>query len=221
VEEPKAEPSLQADRLHAWRGERHVLRGLSFALSAGEALQLVGANGSGKTTLLRTIAALRPPEEGTVRWKGLDVRADRTAFHRELIYVGHEPALKADLTVLENLRYGIGVRRRVRTEDIAAAVHRLGRPEWLDRPARSLSAGQRRRVALCALLILDTPLWLLDEPTTNLDAEGQALVGELLESHLARGGIAVAAVHHTLGLRASGVRLLELDAQRTEQGSSA
>ena len=221
MEGAKPEPELEAVRLHAWRGERHVLKGVSFHLAPGEALQLVGTNGSGKTTLLRTIAALRPPEEGTVRWKGEDVRRDLSAFHAALTYVGHEPALKADLTVLENLRYGTGIRRHVSADDISTAIHRLGRTEWLERPVRALSAGQRRRVALCALLLLETPLWLLDEPTTNLDAEGQALVGELLDEHLARGGIAVAAVHHSLQLRSTGVRRLDLDGQTADQADIA
>jgi len=203
---------LEAVNLHVWRGDRHVLRGISFALSAGEGLQLVGTNGAGKTTLLRTLAALRPPEEGIVRWKGQDVRRELSGYHASLCYIGHEPALKPDLTVLENLRFAAGIRRRVTGAEIGAALARLGRGDWAHRPTRALSAGQRRRVALCVLLLLQTPLWLLDEPTTNLDAEGQALVVQLLEEHLAKGGIAVAAVHHALGSGSSRLRRLELDA---------
>jgi heme exporter protein A len=88
----------------------------------------------------------------------------------------------------------------------------MGANQWRNRPIRTLSAGQKRRVALAGLLLMGVPLWLLDEPTTNLDADGQRLVGTLIEEHLARGGLAVAAIHHELALPATLIRRLELSA---------
>lgn len=187
-----------------------MLRGVAFALSTGECLQVVGANGAGKTTLLRTVAGLMYPEEGRIRWDGEDVRRDLRAFHGHLLYLGHEPPLKADLTARENLHYWMGTRRRLPQGAIGAALSRVGAGVLGDRPVRTLSAGQRRRVALAGLTLSLASLWLLDEPTTNLDSEGQELVGALIAEHLAGGGLALAAVHHELPRAVRGARRLEL-----------
>jgi heme exporter protein A len=201
---------LEAENLHLWRGEHHVLRGVGFVVPHGACLHVTGANGAGKTSLLRAACGLLYPESGRLVWEGRDVRADLPAFHASLIYIGHEPPLKADLSALENLRYWIGMRRRVGAGLLAAALQRVGASAWSARPARTLSAGQKRRVALAALSLALVPLWLLDEPTTNLDSEGQQLVGTLIEEQLARGGVVLAATHHELPVAAGRVRRLEL-----------
>jgi heme exporter protein A len=205
-----SERCLRGESLHLWRAERHVLRGLSFAVDSGEILQITGANGAGKTTLLRALCGLMHLEEGRITWDGRDVREDLPAFHDALIYIGHEPPLKADLTACENLRYWVGMRRRTTPRAVMAALDRTGVPDLSERLVRTLSAGQRRRVALAALLLLPAPLWLLDEPTTNLDAAGQTLVAHLIEEHAAQGGLAIAAVHHALALSGERLRRLEL-----------
>ncbi|HXZ59606.1 MAG TPA: cytochrome c biogenesis heme-transporting ATPase CcmA [Steroidobacteraceae bacterium] len=201
---------LEAENLNLWRGERHVLRGVGFAAPRGACLHVAGANGAGKTSLLRTACGLLYPESGRVLWNGRNVHEDLPAFHASLIYIGHEPPLKADLSALENLRFWIGMRRRVGRALLAAALQRVGAAAWSERPARTLSAGQKRRVALAALSLALVPLWLLDEPTTNLDAEGQQLVGALIEEQLTRGGVVLAATHHELPVAAVRVRRLEL-----------
>ncbi|MBV8307295.1 MAG: ATP-binding cassette domain-containing protein, partial [Gammaproteobacteria bacterium] len=134
------------------------------------------------------------------------------AFHAALAYLGHEPPLKADLTPRENLHYWIGIRRRLDDAELAAALTRVGAHEWSERQVRTLSAGQRRRVALAGLALLPVPLWLLDEPTTNLDAAGRELVGDLIREHLARGGMVVAAVHQGLPQSVHNVTRLDLAA---------
>ena len=196
---------LAGEGLHLWRGDRHVLRGVSLELRGGQILQLTGSNGAGKTTLLRVLCGLAYVEEGNVFWRGENVRFNMHGFHAELAYVGHEPPLKADLTPRENLRYWVGMRRPLTASQIDAALDEVGADEWRERPVRTLSAGQRRRVALAGLSLLSVPLWLLDEPTTNLDTAGQTLVTRMLEAHVTRGGLAVVAVHHELGV--SGVTL--------------
>lgn len=197
---------LNGENVHLWRGDHHVLRGVRFEVRAGECLQLTGANGSGKTTLLRTACGLAYPEAGQITWCGEDIRKDLHAFHAQLAYLGHEPPLKAELSARENLRYWIGVRRRLGREELEQALGRVGAEPWAERPVRTLSAGQKRRTALAGLTLMRVPLWLLDEPTTNLDAEGQKLVGALIDEHLQEGGVALAAAHHELAL--SGAQML-------------
>ena len=203
---------LDVENLHLWRGDRHVLRGVCFSLAGGECLQVTGPNGSGKTTLLRAVSGLLYPEDGRVLWEGEDVRRDLRAFHGALAYLGHEPPLKGDLSARENLRYWIGVRRRLSSAALDAALERVGAGAWCDRLVRTLSAGQRRRAALAGLALLLVPVWLLDEPTTNLDTEGQQLVGTLIAEQLARGGLVLAAVHQPLPAAVRTPRRLELAA---------
>jgi heme exporter protein A len=201
---------LRAENLHLWRAERHVLKGVNLAVNGGELLQLTGANGAGKTTLLRALCGLNHLEEGRVFWNQRDVREDRDGFHASLVYLGHEPPLKPDLSGAENLRFWTGMRRRINRTAIHEALMTTGAGEFATRPVRTLSAGQRRRVALAGLVLAAVPLWLLDEPTTNLDSGGQELVAALLDAHLAAGGLAVAAVHHRLAIEPARLRELQL-----------
>jgi heme exporter protein A len=193
---------LAADNLHLWRGEQHVLRGLSFAVGRGQCLQIMGANGAGKTTLLRAVCGLVPLEEGAVLWRDRDVAADLHAFHAQLSYLGHDNGLKPDLTALENLRFATQLRRLTDELELRAALERTGVADCANVLLRRLSAGQRRRVALARVLLGAATLWVLDEPGANLDPSGQQLVCEMLAAHLARGGIALVATHQPLGLAA-------------------
>jgi heme exporter protein A len=191
---------LRVQGVHLWRGDRHVLRDVSFEAAPGRCVLLTGRNGTGKTTLLRAIAGLLEPEEGQVTWRGAGTRATRDDFNAELAYLGHEPPLKGDLSGRENLRFSVGIRRAVTTAQIEIALARTGATPFADRAVRLLSAGQRRRIALAGVVLAHAALWLLDEPTTNLDAEGQQLVADLIAEQLGRSGLVVAAVHHSLPL---------------------
>jgi heme exporter protein A len=193
---------LSVRNLHVFRGERHVLRGLSFDVSRGRLLQVTGRNGAGKTTLLRCLCGLVEPEDGEISWEGEPCRlgAGAAAFNLQMAYLGHEAPLKADLSGRENLHYAVGIRRILDRGDIARGLERVGASAFADRPVRSLSAGQRRRIALAGLWLAEAPLWILDEPTTNLDSQGQLLVAGLIEERLAGNGTVIAAVHHELAV---------------------
>ena len=178
-----------------WRGERHVLRGVSLQVQAGQFAHVAGANGAGKTTLLRVIAGLLAPEQGTVKWGGRETRAQRDAWCASFSYLGHSDGLKPELTARENLAFDAGLRRRIRDGEIVKALDGVGLQAAHDQPAGFLSAGQRRRLAIARVLLAATPLWILDEPHTNLDRDGAALVSTLIGRHLDAGGAALIAAH--------------------------
>jgi heme exporter protein A len=205
--------SIKTENLHLWRGDNHVLAGVNLSVSSGEMLQVRGANGSGKTSLLRTLCGLMHPEEGRVLWEDRNVQNDMRAFHRELAYLGHESPLKADLSAHENLRYWVGVRRTLTVVDVDMALERVGAGAWRDQPVRTLSAGQKRRVAIAGVILFAAPLWLLDEPATNLDVDGQRLVASLIDEQLMAGGLVIAAVHQELPLKSVEPRRLDLIAK--------
>ena len=186
---------LQADRVVAFRGERLVLHDISFQVETGGALLLIGPNGAGKSTLLRLLAGLVRPEAGQVLWNGGDALADLPEHARRLAYLGHQDAIKPALTVAENLRFPLASR-----PDIDTAIARLGLHNMADIPARMLSAGQRRRLALARVLLSRAPLWLLDEPTLGLDAPALDLAGSAFSQHRASGGLIIAATHVALPL---------------------
>jgi heme exporter protein A len=204
-----AADGLHIDKVHVWRGDRHVLKGVSLTLGPTQLLHVSGPNGTGKTTLLRVACGLLSPEQGQVSWFGESIVRVRAEYQAVLAYAAHEPALKADLTALENLRFAVGLKRRVTTEELRSSLARTGVAACAELPARVLSAGQRRRVAMARVLAMSASLWILDEPFTNLDGEGTVLMSSLLQSHLQAGGAALVAAHQDLKVDAD-TRRLEL-----------
>ena len=198
---------LRADGLACERGGRLVFSGLSFGLASAEALVLRGPNGSGKTSLLRLIAGLLKPAAGRISWGGENVAGEPEAHRARLHYVAHQDAVKAALSVAENIAFW--ARYRGGREASAHALAHFGLNRLAAIPARYLSAGQRRRLALCRLIAISAPLWLLDEPHLTLDAEGQAALLAAIAEHRGRGGLVVMAAHGESGL--ADARTLELD----------
>lgn len=194
---------LKAENIHVFRSERHVLRGLNLSINAGRCLQVTGDNGAGKTTLLRVLCGLLPAESLQLCWQGVSCSPQAPHYHQQLAYLSHAAPLKADLTGRENLDFALGLRGVWEARSVSQALERVGALHFADRAVRTLSAGQRRRLALAWLAASRTRLWLLDEPTTNLDVAGVEVVRELLRQHLADGGLAVVATHHDLALGAS------------------
>ena len=189
--------AFSAENLACERGERLVFRNLSFSLRSGEALVLRGPNGAGKSSLLRLCAALLRPAEGRLCWDAADVWDEPDAFRARLAYLGHLDGVKPLLTARENVAFWSGLRGA--GGGVEAGLDAFGVAHVAGLPARFLSAGQKKRVALARLLAAPAALWLLDEPTVSLDEDGAARLAAACAAHRAGGGMIVAATHVELG----------------------
>lgn len=208
---------LEAKNLCVERSGRTIFAQLSFALAAGESLIVTGENGSGKSTLLRALAGLLPATSGEIFFAASAIRKPLDRAH----YLGHADALRGMLSLTENIEFWASLLAedcvdsslaQSQSAGLAAsscpeALALLGLAHAAELPAGILSAGQKRRAALAKLLVAPRPLWLLDEPLTALDTNSQSIVKRLMETHLLRGGMIVAATHAPLGLKGQELRL--------------
>ena len=202
---------LEISKLGCVRGDRRLFRDLDLSLSPGTYVQLTGPNGSGKTSLLRILCRLLEPAEGEIRWEGANIRSLGEDYFTAVTYLGHRPGVKDELSALENLTIANALNGvEVDTENAFGALQTMGLGGRERLPARFLSEGQRKRVALARLLVCNTRLWLLDEVLTSLDKGAVGLVRSLIEKHLNRGGIAIVATHQELELSAGVTKRLEL-----------
>ena len=199
---------LRARELAVWRGERCLFEGLDFELGPQQLGLVVGANGSGKTTLLRVLAGLAAATSGLVTWRGSAPASLPFEQRGEIAYRGHLDGLKRDLTVLENLRFHAAIWRS--EADLDALLGDVALSATANVRVRHLSAGQQRRASLATLKLCAAKLWILDEPTTNLDADGRGKIIGWVRAHLASGGMAVVATHQPDELRQPGALVVEL-----------
>jgi heme exporter protein A len=190
---------LSAESLTCVRGGRTVFSGLSFVVTGGEALAVVGRNGAGKSSLLRVIAGLVHLAAGTLTLSGGEEEA---SVAEQAHYLGHQDALKGSLSVLENLTFWIDYLGGSRA-DASPALEAVDLAPLAGLPAGYLSAGQRRRLSIARLVAVKRPLWLLDEPTSALDVQSQDRLAGLMRAHLSGGGMIVAATHGPIGLDAA------------------
>ncbi|OGT00395.1 MAG: heme ABC transporter ATP-binding protein CcmA [Gallionellales bacterium RBG_16_56_9] len=202
---------LEVSNLACSRGDHRLFSGLSFALHPGQIMQVQGANGSGKTSLLRTLCGFMMPDEGAISWHGESIRDLDEDYYAEMLYLGHLNAIKDELSALENLRISAGLSGiELDEREAIAALRRMGLRGRERLPAKVLSQGQRRRVALARLLVSDARLWILDEPLTALDVGAVALIQELIAEHLAQQGLVIFTTHQPLKVAGMEMRSLSL-----------
>lgn len=198
---PTAAPVLlEVCDLSFGRDDIPLFSDLHLRLSQGQILLIEGDNGSGKTTLLRLLCGLLEPWAGEIRWEGRDVRTCYPDYLQSLCYIGHGNGVKHGLTARENLAVALALSGLDSRPDLAGILRRFGLDQHADAPAQTLSAGQRRRLALARLLLGGKRLWILDEPLTALDAAGRTMLKAIFNEHLDEGGTVIMTSHDPFSL---------------------
>ncbi|PKH24476.1 heme ABC transporter ATP-binding protein CcmA [Enterobacterales bacterium CwR94] len=200
---------LEAVNLTCVRDERVLFETLSFTLQAGDMLHVEGANGAGKTSLLRILAGLSAPEQGAIHWQQQPITHQRAQWHQDLLWLGHQPGIKAVLTAEENVAF---YHPSVGEEAIWRALEAVDLAGYETVCVGQLSAGQQRRVALARLWLSQARVWVLDEPFTAIDKRGVANLMAQMEHHCQRGGILVVTTHQDFPAHVANLRKLTLDA---------
>jgi len=202
---------LEVINLTCVRGTRRLFKELSFSAESGELVELRGPNGSGKTSLLRILCGLAMPAAGEVRWNGTGIRSLGEEYFGSVAYLGHQNAVKDELTAIENLRISSAVcGYALDKKEAQEILKRVGLTQQQNLPARVLSAGQRRRLGMTRLLTSKARLWILDEVLTSLDDAAMNLSREFISEHLKQDGIAIVATHQDLNLLAPRFQRLQL-----------
>lgn len=202
---------LTANNLECSRGDHKLFAGMNFSVKAGELVLVSGPNGSGKTSLLRLLCGLSVPDDGEICWDGVNIRELGGDYRSVMTYLGHLGGIKDDLTAIENLRISCALAGcEIDEEQATDALRRMGLTGRETLPAKVLSQGQRRRVALARLLVTRTKLWILDEPLTALDVAAIELIKGMLEHNLSQGGMIVMTTHQELNVAAAATHQLVL-----------
>ena len=195
--------SLRARNLGCDRGGAPIVRGIDLTVDPGEAVQLFGANGAGKTSLLNLFAGHLDAAEGEAAWRVNDGEWSEQKPADSVLFISHVAPMKPALTALENLLFwarSYGRAKPAAKELAEQALARVGLTAQRDMRASKLSAGQRRRLDIARAIIAEREVWLMDEPAAAIDAKGAETVSAIIAEHLAKGGVAIAATHDTLGV---------------------
>lgn len=201
-------PLLSVENLAFERDDSCLFSGVNLSVDPGDVLQIEGANGSGKTTLLRMLTGSLQPSAGNISYLGQALSACRYDYLSDMLYIGHQPAVKLNLSAEENLRWMVATSAQSNDVSVKDALTQVGLAGYTDLPCYALSAGQHRRVALARLLISEARLWYLDEPFTSIDKQGVAFLQSCLQQHVAKGGAVILSTHQDLSL--TGLRRYKL-----------
>ena len=202
---------LQIENLSCIRDDRMLFEHLNLSLAGGQMLLVEGSNGSGKTSLLRILTGLKMADEGDVLWQGQSIDKLAHDYYEQISYVGHHDGVKRGLTCLENLRL-VQAMGKPTELDLDTVLERVNLYRYGDSLVASLSAGQKRRLALARLLATESLLWILDEPFTSLDKKSMTDFESLFAGHLRQQGLIVMTSHHDIPMAGADVQRLNLSA---------
>lgn len=204
--------TLVVQNLQCIRGDKELFSELSFALKSKQLMRIEGQNGTGKTTLLRALCGLYQPDQGDVLWKDIPIKKQDEAYLKELFYLGHNNAIKADLNALENLGINTALAGDKYSEKtLLQALDDIGLFGSEYKPSAQLSQGQKRRVALAGLLLSKAKLWILDEPFVALDGFAVKLLQDVIAKHVENGGIVILTTHQEVPLISGEIIRINLD----------
>ncbi len=186
-------PSLQINQACCQRSGEWLFKPITLSIQTGELAVISGVNGSGKTTLLQAIAGLNLLSAGKRLFNG-SAATDQWLAHSH--YLGHKLGNQDNLSCSENLRFVAQINQvNVSEPDIEEVLSDAGLAGYDFQSANDLSAGQKKRLALSRLLLLDKCFWLLDEPFVNLDQAGCDWLYDVIENHLSKGGAVILTAH--------------------------
>lgn len=204
--------SLEVKNLQCRRGEKELFSNLSFTLKSNQLIRIEGQNGSGKTTLLRTLCGLFEADSGEVLWQASSIKKLAEEYFKDIFFLGHHNAIKADLSALENLGINTALAGQKFSEDeLLKALDEIGLFGSEYKPTAHLSQGQKRRVALAALLLTKAKLWILDEPFVALDGFAVKLLQNLIAKHIEDGGMVILTTHQDVPLLSGEILRVNLD----------
>ena len=204
--------SLVVKNLQCIRGDKELFSGLSFALNNKQLMRVEGQNGTGKTSLLRTLCGLSQADQGEVLWQNEPIKKQDEAFLKELFFLGHHNAIKADLSALENLKINTDLAGdQYSEEELLSALDDIGLFGSEYKPTAHLSQGQKRRVSLAALLLTKAKLWILDEPFVALDGFAVRALQDVIAKHVENGGMVILTTHQEVPLTEGEILSINLD----------
>jgi heme exporter protein A len=203
--------NFSVEQLSCIRQDRCLFEDLSFSLASGQIIQIEGPNGAGKSSLLRILGGFLSPESGQLLWQNEPLGRDRVDFNQQLLFIGHQAAISAHMTALENVNFWLELHPHKVDFEVFELLGRLGLVGLEDIPVSQLSAGQQRKVALARLWLTSATLWILDEPFTAIDKKGVAGLQRKFQQHLDEGGMIILTTHQDLTAQFTGLKTLKLE----------
>ena len=190
---------LTVNNLSCQKGYNPLFENLSFEINSGEVLKVSGANGSGKTSLLRIIAGLSSFESGEIDYDSFNLNSEQ--YKLDLLYLGHLASLSPELSCLENLKYSSLLGKNSLKNDYSKALKQVGLEKYENDLVGTLSAGQKKRIALSLLFITQSKVWLLDEPFSALDSKAIMIIESKIEEHCSHGGLCILTTHQECNIK--------------------
>ena len=198
---------FEAKNISCIRGNKLLFKNLNFTLFNKELLHIKGANGSGKTSLLKIISGLLKPISGSIKFNKKNINISKDEYFKQFEYIGHENAIKSALTVKENLNFYLKIKKSLDKKNFENAVKIFNLKNLLDIKIENLSSGEKRRISLSKLILSNSKMWFLDEPTNGLDKKNTSIFFKILKQHLKSNGLAIIASHDEIKIKKKYINL--------------